>query len=663
VPLVPVHAGLPACATAVPASPYMAAASNAAEVIPGQTSGVIEASAQIVRKLDHDEVMRTWNPPLDDLVPARWRPGESSPVSLVLPRRRMVTWRGPMKRLRERLGSIMFGLFGACVVASTFAARTATAEEHAAPAVGGAKGHLDAAARAAHAQRWDEALAQYKAAQTSSPSLAAATGLAESYDALRQNVEAYNAFREVLTAYGPKLSRKEAAAVAARIAALERVTGALALRVSTAGAMVTVDGAAVGTSPLSAPVRVSTGLHRVRATKPGFEDAEALPTVSGGQSADVDLTLKEMVRTGHVDVRVRAPEKTAGAPVVVIVDGTERGPVPWSGELEAGPHDVYARSARIASPHQTINVIRGQTISLAVELTAIESAMSVATADRLGHISVDGKLVGEGAFEGRLPIGQHVVHITRPGYESLDRTVVLRDGESYSETFTLSPIGHEARETPSRAFEGIIGGVMLAGAFQVNGLNGDFSEPCSFASSPSPASCSAGSPMGGALMGYVGYMASPVGVDVLFGGQLDTTTASFTTSGASPTTESFTVPRMGGFIAPRARISGETSAFRFSFAAGVGLAVRAVSLSSHGVSGLFGSDPSGVYVAPAVTFEGSVHFRASQTVAVGLGLMYWAESAGDGVTLKSGSVLTAPAVVLSAAQATVLPFVGLEFGP
>jgi hypothetical protein len=43
--------------------------------------------------------------------------------------------------------------------------------------------------------------------------------------------------------------------------------------------------------------------------------------------------------------------------------------------------------------------------------------------------------------------------------------------------------------------------------------------------------------------------------------------------------------------------------------------------------------------------------------------MYWAESAGNGVLLKSGSTLTAPAVVLSATQAMLLPFLGMEFGP
>jgi len=541
----------------------------------------------------------------------------------------------------------------ASVVATLAAPRVARAEERDAAS---AKKHREAGARAARASRWDEALTEYQAAETASPSAEGALGVAVALDALRRDVEAYDAFRDAIAKYGSRLSGAAAANARARLAALERVTGTVRISVNVAGAAVTIDAAEVGVSPLAAPVRVPSGLHRVRATKPGYVDAEVLPTVAGGTTADATLTLTEAIRTGHVVVRTGD-----GAPANLLVDGVDRGPLPFDGEIDAGAHDVYARSPTRASPHQTIEVVRGQTLSLLVGVSPIKTRVHVATADRNGIIAVDGAVVGEGEFEGQLPIGEHAVRVARPGYEPVERRVFLREGESYAETFTLTPAAAVERVVSDRPFEGIKGGVMLAGAFQANGLNGDFSEPCSFASSPVATSCSAGSPAGGAIMGYVGYTVNPVGVDVLFGGQLDTTSASLTVPGHP--TESFTVPRLGGFVAPRATVAGETHGFRFSFAAGVGLAVREVVLSSEGLSGLTGSDPGSTYVAPAITFEGTAHVRVSPKVAVGAGLMYWAESAGGGVTVKSGPYLTEPAVVLSAAQAMVLPFVALEYGP
>ena len=43
-------------------------ASQAARAVPGPTSDIIGIAAQVARKLDHDDVMLTWVPALDDLV-------------------------------------------------------------------------------------------------------------------------------------------------------------------------------------------------------------------------------------------------------------------------------------------------------------------------------------------------------------------------------------------------------------------------------------------------------------------------------------------------------------------------------------------------------------------------------------------------------------------
>jgi hypothetical protein len=47
---------------------FATAASQAARAVPGPTSDVIGIAAQIARKLDHDDIMLTWAPALEDLV-------------------------------------------------------------------------------------------------------------------------------------------------------------------------------------------------------------------------------------------------------------------------------------------------------------------------------------------------------------------------------------------------------------------------------------------------------------------------------------------------------------------------------------------------------------------------------------------------------------------
>lgn len=49
---------------------YAGVAGQAAQALPGPTSGVITTGAEIFRRLDHDDVMLTWQPPIDDLVSA-----------------------------------------------------------------------------------------------------------------------------------------------------------------------------------------------------------------------------------------------------------------------------------------------------------------------------------------------------------------------------------------------------------------------------------------------------------------------------------------------------------------------------------------------------------------------------------------------------------------
>lgn len=106
---------------------------------------------------------------------------------------------------------------------------------------------------------------------------------------------------------------------------LEKITGSLAtsspatgsLQITTApdGAVVTVDGAAKGTTPLTVP-GLATGSHAVRLTKAGYTDYAGTLTLAGGKTTLLNITLVPAQET---------PASTA--PPGLVATGTASPPV------------------------------------------------------------------------------------------------------------------------------------------------------------------------------------------------------------------------------------------------------------------------------------------------------------------------------------------------
>jgi hypothetical protein len=193
---------------------------------------------------------------------------------------------------------------------------------------------------------------------------------------------------------------------------------------------------------------------------------------------------------------------------------------------------------------------------------------------------------------------------------------------------------------------GVFGGVIAHVSLEPGGTGTDV------CSAPQLTGCSTSAPVGGGLLGYVGYAADPVGVDVLFGFQGD---AAGMSGKVQTSSLSLTVPRIGGIAAVRARLAWHDPSFGLSLAAGVGGALRDIGVIGIGVNSV-------TYFSPAITVEGAAHFNVGGAAAFSVGLMFWAENAGNDATLKPPP-LTTPVHVVRSTQAFVFPFLGLEFGP
>jgi hypothetical protein len=517
-----------------------------------------------------------------------------------------------------------------------------------------ARDHLARAKHAAATGQWIAAAQEYEQANQAEPSPAAAEGIAKARDALHDDVRAFMAFSAMLRDYPLALSPNLRAYAQRRLQALSRQTGTLNLKITETGARVSLDGIDVGTTPLPAPLRVTPGPHRLRVSKPGFQDASLQPGAVAGVEVAVPITLAQELRTGHVSVQERL-----GRPLLVLVDGVIRGSAPWQGEVEPGSHEVSGRGDGVVASVQAVTVTRGVTTEVELAATLVVTRVNIAIADRKGSVYIDGRVVGEGFFDGDLPVGPHSVRLERDGYEQFEKDVVLVEGKPYLETVTLTPITVVQGDSTTAPMHGGCGGLLVDASFEPNGVHGDLTPPCS----PQAAGCTASAPVGVGLLGYAGFMSGVVGLDALFGLQADSGSTTLPMS-ADGTTPRLTLARGGAVAALRARLAWQTPGVRFTLAGGLGAAVRAVRIVKNGsVFDLFtGGSQETTYAAPAITIEGSVNWRVAPSTALSLGLIFWGENAGSGVLLGA-QPLTGEVRALSGTQAFLMPFLGVELGP
>jgi len=76
-------------------------------------------------------------------------------------------------------------------------------------------------------------------------------------------------------------------------------------------------------------------------------------------------------------------------------------------------------------------------------------------------IYLDGKMVGQGRWEGVAPSGTHTLKVTAQGMKGYHTEIVLNDKETRTLSVTLEP---EAKAGGGAALWWVLGGVLVAGA-------------------------------------------------------------------------------------------------------------------------------------------------------------------------------------------------------
>lgn len=155
------------------------------------------------------------------------------------------------------------------------------------------------------------------------------------------------------------------------------------------------------------------------------------------QNAGASLTaaqqqqLQELIKVAETLVsRLEISASEAGA--TVTVDGEVVGTTPLA---EAVPVDIGERRIRITKPgfkdfERKPTVAGGGRLAIAATLEKVvhRGRLAVVTEPE-GLISLDGRLVGRGRWEGSVPSGTHALRVTAPGKQAHASEVLVRDNE------------------------------------------------------------------------------------------------------------------------------------------------------------------------------------------------------------------------------------------
>ncbi len=453
-----------------------------------------------------------------------------------------------------------------------------------------------------------EALVEFEGSYRLGGRPSALRNVAQCHRDLRHFADAYEAYARLIEAHRAQLSKGDVEAVSHAIEELSDLSGSVKVTSDEADVEVDLDGKTLGRTPLVAAKRVSLGAHTVKARKAGFEPFERTITTQSNESVDVRVALVPEVQTGHLRVK-----ELAGRAVEVFVDGTDRGPAPWEGDLPAGEHAVEARGPKLAAERRVVAVARREVLDVALEATTTVGRLRITTAPASATISVDGEVVATGVWDADVSPGHHHVEVRSSGGEPAMREVSVERGQSVALDV---PVGAAAGAvTDYRGVYVRLNALGYASPTKTNLYAVDASDGFHFA-------------LGGDLR--IGYSFGVLGIELT--GQLMVDHYSVTAT-AYPS-GSGGVTGVDGFVGLGARVTshGETVRFTGGLSPGVGIHHVSVddgsgnnggatcSMQQLNPCGASSSNASGGYVAPGLLLDGGMLVGSSPGTKFFLGV-------------------------------------------
>jgi hypothetical protein len=258
---------------------------------------------------------------------------------------------------------------------------------------------------------WDAALSEFVESRRILPTKSATQNMAVCLRELQRYDEALEALEGLLREF-PNLSDDDRSAVARELADVRSHVGSIDVRTVDVGAQVIINGRARGTTPLSAPVRVSAGSHYVRVFKDGYAPFETRLQVAAEASLPVTVQLSPLRQSGRLAVT-----EQAGKSLEVVVDNVPVGKTPWAGQIDVGTHTVSLRGEeRMGTQPAAVTVRLGEVSNLNLQAETLDAELRIQPTPANAVVALDGVTLGRGLWEGGVRRGVHDIEVTAEGF-------------------------------------------------------------------------------------------------------------------------------------------------------------------------------------------------------------------------------------------------------
>ncbi len=512
----------------------------------------------------------------------------------------------------------------ALALAGLLAPSTAAAQGvKGAPDASEAKRHYDVADKLYAQSQYEPALSEYLTSYKLDPrKRSPLRNAADCQRKLNRFAEAYESYARLLEEHGDKLKPAEKKGVVQEMSELAQLTGTIEIASSEPGAAVTIDGVAVGATPLARPRRVPIARHKVRVTKAGFDPFEAEVEIASLSALKVDAALKPESVVGRLSVR-----EQGGKPVHVVLDDKDMGPAPWEGELTAGEHALELTGDKLAAEKRTVTIPRKERLEVVLAAETLVGHLRVTVTPATAQIRVDGRPVGDGAWEGDVDPGVHQIDVAL-GEANAHREVTLRRGETMAQEIPIvvAPV------VAPPSYSGLYGGFTLGWAFWLTQPHFDarFNPTRDAGASVSP-----GTPQAIPLTMRIGWAFQYAAVEFVATATVAHAKETFTLSHAMHG-GTFTNDAVGisGFFGLGARYATKTTPARFTAGFAPGVVVRGMnyadnyqnngcSMSSMGCPSTPNFSPFTTWVAPGIHADLGVMLGHTPGAKFVLGAELW----------------------------------------
>jgi hypothetical protein len=212
---------------------------------------------------------------------------------------------------------------------------------------------------------------------------------------------------------------------------LEPVTGLLLVRSTPAGAEVTANGMAVGSTP-ALITTLPPGTHRLRVTNPGFQPKELEVQIVDRTPQKIEVAL--VSDSGSVQVET----EPVGAEIVL--NGVSRGAAPCLIErIPEGEVTLEIRLDGYIPSRQSLKLAVGEVQQVRVALKPMPATLRVTSLPAKGRVYLDNIFQGETPMEIKdLAPGTRRVRVEYAGCDPEARDVTLTSGATTAEEFRLS---------------------------------------------------------------------------------------------------------------------------------------------------------------------------------------------------------------------------------